>query len=438
MLEKIKLCANKIKLLAKEKEIKIISHFDTDGITSAAIVSKALSRKGIKFSLEIVKGADEKFIEDLGENNALIFLDLASGNLNDLKNKKTEIFILDHHEIVQEIPPNVFMINPIVENFEKLSTSAIAYLFAKELSSENKDLANLAIIGLVGDLHGEKAGKVFSEILKDEEIIVKKGFLAYPSTRPLDKTLEYSFNPYIPGISGNRLGVLTLLNEAGIKNEQGRYKALCELNEGEMKKLTSCVLLKITGENEESKYFGDIFLVKFFNKLEDARELSALINSCGRMDRPEVALGFCLGNKECKEAAEKIYINYKQSLSIALKNVAAIDKIEGKDYLILNAKDRIKDTIIGTVASIISHSHNYNEGCVIVALAYNNDKIKISARIVGREGRNVRDVLHRAIIPIGGEVGGHPNAAGGQILKEKEGEFIYGLQKVLDVEVINA
>ena len=37
--EKIKEAAAKIDLLSREKKIRIISHFDTDGITSAAIFS---------------------------------------------------------------------------------------------------------------------------------------------------------------------------------------------------------------------------------------------------------------------------------------------------------------------------------------------------------------------------------------------------------------
>ena len=54
MLEKIKEGLDRIKLLSREKEIKIISHFDTDGITSAAIFSKAMAREGMRFSVEIV------------------------------------------------------------------------------------------------------------------------------------------------------------------------------------------------------------------------------------------------------------------------------------------------------------------------------------------------------------------------------------------------
>ncbi|MEK6800647.1 MAG: DHH family phosphoesterase, partial [Nanoarchaeota archaeon] len=104
MFDKIELAVKRIDELSKNKRIKIISHFDTDGITSAAIFSKALARWGKTFSLEIVKGLDEEYIKCLSNDEILIFLDLASGSLNYLGNKKTEIFVFDHHEITQEIP----------------------------------------------------------------------------------------------------------------------------------------------------------------------------------------------------------------------------------------------------------------------------------------------------------------------------------------------
>ncbi len=437
MFDKIELAVKRIDELSKNKRIKIISHFDTDGITSAAIFSKALARWGKTFSLEIVKGLDEEYIKCLSNDEILIFLDLASGSLNYLGNKKTEIFVFDHHEITQEIPVNVLMINPVLEDFESLSGAAICYLFARTLSLQNKDLAYLAVIGMVGDLHEKSIGKVFSEILNDSETTIKKGLLVYPSTRPLNKVLEYSSNPFIPGVSGSREGVLELLRASGLTSENGQYKALYELTEEEMTKLVTSIMIKNHAQIDPESLIGNLFLIKFFNKLEDARELSALINACSRMDFSHVALGFCFGNKLFREEAEKIYIGYKQSLFSALKYFSeSNEKVQGKDYLIINAKDKIKDTIIGTVASIVSHSPLYPSGQVIIALAYNGDKIKVSARIVGKDGRNVRDLLSRAVIGLGGEVGGHPNAAGCLISKEKEIVFIEELRRVLEVEMV--
>jgi len=435
MLEKIKEAIKRIESLSASKPIKIVSHFDTDGITSAAIFSRAMERWGKSFSLEIVKGLDEDFVKNLPEDHVLIFLDLASGSLGYLEEKKTEVFIFDHHEIVNEIPENVMMINPILNKEEPISAAAICYLMAKEISEDNRDLANLAVLGMVGDLHEKTVGKVFEEILNDSETILKKGLMIYPSTRPLDRSLEYSSNPYIPGVSGSRPGVLKLLREADITSENGKFKALCDLDKEEMTRLITAIVLRSAGKSNQEDIIGNLYLVKFFNKLEDARELSALINACSRMGSSEVALGFCLGNRKFKEISEKIYIGYKQKLVAALKYVSEMEKMSGKDYLIINGKDKIKDTIIGTVASIVSHSPLYSKGQIIIALAYNDDKIKVSARVSGKDGRNVREVLSRAVVPVGGEVGGHPNAAGCLIMKNQEEKFISELRKVLDIEV---
>ena len=436
MLEKIKSSIEKIKDLSKKKQVRIISHFDTDGITSAAIFSRAMQRLEIKYILNIIKGLEEDFIKSLPEDNLLIFLDLGSGSLKYLKEKKTEVIIFDHHELAQEIPENVLMINPILENYENLCTAAICYLFAKTISEQNKDLAHLAIIGMVGDVHDQNIGKTYDEIIKDAEAIVKKGLLVYPSTRPLDKALEYSSSPYIPNVTGSYRGVIELLKEANIQKNNGSYKALYELNEEEMTNLTTSILLKNHGKINTEKLIGNLYLLRFHNRLEDARELSALINACSRIGHSEIALGFCLGNKTLKSKAEEIYIEYKQHIISALKYISDIEKISGKNYTIINAKNNIKDTIIGTIASIISRSPVYSEGTIIIALAYNQDKIKVSARISGKEGRNVREILNQVVVPLGGEVGGHPNAAGCLISKNKESEFIQELQKVLNIELV--
>lgn len=436
--ERIKEAIERIDSLSKAKPIKVISHFDTDGICSAAVFSRALQRWGKKFSLEITKSLDEKYISDLPEDSLLIFLDLASGSLDYLARKKTEVFIFDHHETIQQIPDNVFMINPVLQKEEPLSAAAICYFFAKTLNPNNRDLANLAVIGMVGDLHEKEIGKSFSEILNDSDGIIKRGLLIYPSTRPLNRVLEYSSSPYLPGVTGSREGVTSLLREAGLVGENGQCKALYELTEEEMTKLVTAVMLRgaKAGAMNQENLIGNLFMVKFFNKLEDAREISALINACSRMERRDIALGFCLGNKAMREEAERVYINYRQSLTSALKYISESEKMEGKNYMIIHGKDKIKDTIIGTVASILSHSPLYPEGLLIVALAYDQERVKVSARLSGRKGGNVREILNKAVIPIGGEVGGHPNAAGCLIPREKENDFISELRKVLDVEIV--
>jgi single-stranded DNA-specific DHH superfamily exonuclease len=104
--------------------------------------------------------------------------------------------------------------------------------------------------------------------------------------------------------------------------------------------------------------------------------------------------------------------------------------------VIINAQDNVKDTMIGTIASIISNSSIYEEGTIIVTMAYYDEKIKVSARTVGRNGRNLKELLESIINFTGGEIGGHEHAAGCLINKTKEREFLELLKKNLEVELI--
>jgi len=439
MLEQIKLAIENLDNLSKTKPIKVISHNDTDGITSASIFSRALQRWNKRFSIEIVKNLEKDYIKELPEDCILIFLDLGSGSLPELAEKKTEVFILDHHELAsREIPKNITMINPQLYGKENISGAGICYLFAKQLSSGNYDLATLATIGMVGDQMEKELTKTYQEILQDADVTIKKGLLLYPATRPIDKVLEYSSSLYIPGITGSFAGTIALLRDAGLQKTQHGYKSLAEFTEEEMSNLITAIMLRKIHKSPEDaeKMVGNLYLIKFFNKLEDAREISALINACSRMDSPEIALSFCLGNKESRKKAEKIYLNYKQNIAAALRYINEMEKIEGKNYTIINAQDKIKDTIIGTTASIMSHSPLYPEGTIIIAMAYNQDKIKVSARLVGKKGRNVREVLTKATVPLKGEVGGHPGAAGCLISKEHEQTFTQTLQSILEVDLV--
>lgn len=438
MRERIKEVIEKLDDLSKAKQIKIVSHHDTDGITSAAIFARAMQRWHKKFDLEIVKNLEQEYIERLPEDKILIFLDLASGSLPYLGKKKTEVVIIDHHELPQEkIPDNIMMINPRLFNEENISGAGLCYLFAKTLSHQNTDLATLATIGMIGDQMEKNVSKTFNEIIQDAEVTVRRGLCLYPATRPLDKVLQYSSSIYIPGVTGSFSGTLSVLKESNIGKTSSNYKSLAELTEEEMSSLITAIMLRRVGEDiKADDLIGNLYLVKFFNKMEDARELSALINACSRMDQPYISLGFCLGNAEAKKAAEKIYIDYKQSISAALRYIEENDKITGKDYMIINARDKIKDTIIGTAASIISHSPLCSEGTIIVGMAYNEDKIKVSCRLSGKKGRNVREVLAQAASSITAEVGGHPEAAGCLISKEHEEIFTESLKKVLDVGLV--
>jgi len=379
---------------------------------------------------------EEETIFNLPPEKVILFLDLASGSLEHIaKTNLKDIFIIDHHEIFQEIPEGINIINPHLNGKEELSGSSLTYLFCKQLSGEDKELAKLAILGMIGDSMEKSIDKLNNLIINDGEVKRKRGLLIYPSTRPLNRTLEYCSDPYIPGITGDSIGVTELLREIGLSPPNGKYKSLIELDDNEMSKLVTAIILK-NPRVRNKEIIGDIFLIKFFNKLEDARELSAMINACSRLGESETAIQFCMESMKAKKRAELLHAKYKQFIISGLKFVSETEKLEGNGFVIINAKENIKDTMVGTIASILSNSSIYEMGTIITTMAYYDDKIKISARSVGRNGRNIREILTSIVERTGGEVGGHQFAAGCMIKREKEEEFIDFLKKSLEIELV--
>ncbi len=426
---------------SKCKKIHIVSHYDTDGISSAAILLKTMRRLQKQFSLKIIKQLSEEEIKLFPEDRLIFLLDLGSSSLESLSKLKTDIFILDHHEITYpQIFPNINILNPhLIKEYENLCSSELAYLFSKSVNQENKDLSNLSILGMIGDTMEKNITKTREKIIRDSDVKIKRGILIYPSTRPLDKALEYSPRPFIPGVTGNQKAIYELLKDIGIEKTGKNFKALIDLDEKEMKKLVTAVMLKLNSTEKNSDFIGNLYLVKLFNKIEDAREISAIINACSRMGKPEIALMLCLGNINARRKAERMYFKYRQHIIAGLRFIDKNEKIQGREYVIINAKDNIKDTIIGTLTSILSFSSVYKEGTVIIAMAYDNDKIKVSMRMAGRNpspSRNLKELIDSITCSIGGIAGGHKEAAGCVISREHENKFIELVKKKLEYEMI--
>jgi len=216
MIEEIKQFAKKILEKTDKKEILIVSHFDTDGITSASIFARALKKLDKKFSFQILKSLDAETVQKLPKTKIIVFLDLGSSNIEQISLMPNIVFVIDHHDIKLNfsLPENINLINPKLNlGAEEMSASCLTYLVSRELAKKDTNMADLALIGMVGDMMEKKIGPLVNSIISDCDVSVKKGLLLYPSTRPLNKALEYCSNPYIPGVTGNAEGSLNVLRE---------------------------------------------------------------------------------------------------------------------------------------------------------------------------------------------------------------------------------
>lgn len=448
MLELLDNAVNEFKKLDDEV-IRIISHIDSDGITAASVMIKSFEKEGKKFVLSNVKQLNQEIIEELNNEpyNVIFFLDMGSGNLSLIKdnlgNKK--IFVFDHH-VPEDTETNFIHVNPHLTNLEdaseQISSSGITYLFCKKLNKENKNLAYLALIGATGDI--QKFDGLNKEILEDavesDKIEVKKGLKIFGTqTKPLHKMLQYSTYTYIPGVTGSEEDAIKFLEDTKIKFRDGnKIKRLIDLNEEDVKKLISAIILKRMGKEENPEdVIGNLYLIKDEKEgsyLKDLREFSTLLNCCGRLGQTSLGIGVCLENKNLKEKAEELLMQYKSEIIKGLDwFYENKDKfLESEDFIVINSKDKIRDTLIGVIAGIISKSNVYKDGKIIIAMAYTSEEdIKISIRVSG-DGKNIdlREILKNLVEGIG-QFGGHKLACGATIPLNKEEIFLERTVKLL-------
>ena len=455
--EHVAISLEKFKEVDRKEIIRLVSHLDADGICASAIMVSALNTDNRKYSVSIVHQLTGEVIDSLSKEpyNYFVFTDLGSGQLSYIKKKflGKQIFILDHHQPEKvRLTNNIVHVNPHlfgIDGGKEISGAGVVYFFARSLNKKIDNLAHIGVIGAIGDIQEDGKGflKLNKEILdiavKKKKIKVIKGLRIFGAqTRPLHKVLEYCTDPYIPDVSGSESGAIQFLQQIGIQLKNGKeWRKLVHLDEDEIKKLVSGIIMKRLNEDSPEDVLGNVYILNDEKKespFRDAKEFSTLLNACGRLNKASLGIGACLGDKKNKERAMKNLRGYKREIINAINwykaNKDSNDIIKGKGYVIINAGSNIRGSIIGTLASILSKSNELKDRTFVLSMAdMMNGYYKVSIRLSGR-GKDVdlREIAKKITGKVGGEAGGHAFAAGAMIKEEKVEEFIKIAKEVLN------
>ncbi len=442
LLNEIERISKIVKSIIKQKKVKIFAQFDTDGLSSASIFTKMLLREGLNFELRILKQLTRAATSEIqaNENDFLVFLDFGSGQLELLKNflDTTHILVIDHHEPAGFDHLNLFHINPLLFGEDEMSASVITYIFAKFLNQKNTDLIDVSLIGAIGDQADEKweFKGLIKKILAEAETVGKVsksvGLRFYGRmSRPIHKSLAYTFDPFIPRISGSESNAIQFLSEIGIKIKQDdEWVKLNDLSIEDQQKLAAAIILERMGTEEVAEdIFGEIYtLLGRPEEIQDAREFATTVNACGRMGVPHVGIRLLLGDYSVLEKSYSVLDAYRKILGDSMnwirENSDAIVSTEFANFIL--GKDKIPDTVIGTVISMVSNSGMVQIDKPVFGFSDAEDgMVKISARITrNTKNLNLKPILSKSTAAVQGEGGGHASAAGGLIPKGKEHEYI--------------
>ena len=147
----------------ESKELFLLHHNDSDGLTSGSILLKAFQREGYNVKRFTLEKPYPDVLKKLFEENSgriIVFADFAgkiAPMISDLNRGRNLVLILDHHraepvvndETVLNLDPDLFGL----KGDRDISASVVCYLFAKELNSMNEDLVHIAAFGGIADFY---------------------------------------------------------------------------------------------------------------------------------------------------------------------------------------------------------------------------------------------------------------------------------------------
>ena len=458
----IGLCESPAEEIRKKKDLLVVSHVDADGLTAAAIICTALDRCGLEYRPLFFRQLDESALEEVSDCGAdlVIFTDLGSGMIQQICDLGLSAVVADHHKpAVCEARP-LAHINPHLvgaDGANQLSGSGTSFLLARALANaprSNDDLAALAVVGAVGDLQDMAQGHLVGINRHILEIGSSAGAVSFSrdiklfgrQTRPVYKMLQYSQDPYLPGLSGNEDACIAFLKEVGIRLGGEKWRRWIDLSQEEKSCMVTAILRKGLRSGLSNvkleRLIGEVYVLLAEpegTELRDASEYSTLLNATARYGHATVGLQVCMGDRDGAFAeAQQLLGQHRSNLVNGLKLVAERGITPMKSIQYFDAGDAILDTIVGIVAGMSFQMADRSRPILAFARTAEGE-LKVSARgtqDLVRSGLDLADALSRCARAVGGVGGGHNVAAGATIPARAKEEFLALMDSMVSKQLL--
>jgi single-stranded-DNA-specific exonuclease len=408
--------------IRKYRFVRIISHNDADGLTSAGIMAQALLRADIRFQLSIAGRLDEALIEEvnrsISQGELVIFCDMGSGQPELIAKVATDVVVLDHHKPVGQSKAKAVVNAHIVgiDGATDISASGTCYLVARELDANNVDLAGLAIAGAVGDRQLFQTANAFilEEALKAGVVSVRKGLKV--GDGDLEDVLAYSTEPFLD-ITGYPEKVKEFLKQLELSGN------IEELPEEAVFRLVNAVALKLARRASPEAVEAVIGEVLLLNRelVKNVYDFISILNTCGKQKIYGLALAICLKDQRVVNEALSLTKEHEKRLTLDIRE--NVEKIRsGENIWYINTVDAIST---GNLAStVVRYLH---PELPFICVNESEGILKVSARgtreLVSK-GLDLAFAIREAAGAVGGSGGGHSVASGASIPFGNEKEFL--------------
>jgi len=414
-----------------------ISHNDADGISCLHLVQNLLYKMHLDYDYFIYNRSVSwnNYLKGIlssrqTDKNAFIFTDVGS-NLKELipiiKNRKEIFFILDHHEVEDDIqnnefPENLFFINPTIygyDGLEHIAGATLTYMFAKQVKPSIMKQGWLTVLGIAGDslkpMDQLKSfnREVYEELVSEELLEDKEGLILFGSMHEsIRNGLKYSILPFLKRFGGTVDQEVTLfLNSININPKT------------KVADLTSSEIQQIQRKANIDSYGHYAILPQKLGVLKFAFEHALLLNIlCFKNISAAISM---IQLKSITRYAKSIYYEYIENLSKNLRTLS----IESPHYetekaLFLEVKGKIPPSNWSDTASFsaVNELFDPNKILFLGGPEKKSGTIKLSIRCSRKylekdNALGVNQIITKIKKELGGVGGGHKLAGGIRLSK---------------------
>lgn len=415
--------------------IQVFSHFDADGVSSAAILAKALMRAGKEFRVTLFTTLNDYNMNVIRSTKAdcIIVSDLGASYIDQLDELDTSVIVLDHHTIISEAKRTIYA-NPHLYGIDGMTSgcgATMCLLFAVTLDEANWDLVQVAFAGIAGDRqHIDGLSGLNTYLLEEGE---KRGFIRrtpgslIPSGNLMSR-LFLDTDPYIRGVSGSVEGVAKILQDAGIPNDLS-YE---DLDEEQRRRLSSLLAIRMTQQgvllDSMTEIARDRYLLKDWKM--DAELLASLLNSCGRAGIGGAGIAAGMGDERCLKIAAETDEASAKALVEAMKDLDSRGLTQRRNFQWFDSTD---SGFTGMLCGVSMQSIA-DPSKPTIGMNRANDPVNLSSRGMWGQlerGIDLAAAMREACASVGGQGGGHKIAAGGSVPLDKVDEFLDNLDEIL-------
>ncbi len=403
-------------------------HSDPDGTTAAAILARALLRRGKRVHATMAHALDAATVERVKSepNELLVVSDMGSAQLDLLEPLPYPVIVLDHHKPLRD-SERVVHVNPHlfeIDGAREMCGATTSWLFTLVLDEANWDLAGLAAAGAIGDkqdmggFRGVNA-VLFAEAV-DRKILIPERRLALRD-RPLAQALSLSISPYFRGIGGRPEVAEEFLRSVGI--DPGA--TLRSLDPNQRRHLTSVLATRLVEQGSAPEAEEVLVEDRYWIEPDQmyAQDLEAYVNSCDRLEQMGLGMAVCLGDRDALAKAETLLDHFTNRV---LEHLRALET-DG-----LYAKKHVQffyceePSLAGSVAGAGIQFY-FDQSRPVFGLSVMERQTKISARGTRSQiasGVDLAAACREAAGELDGDGGGHNIASGATIPKGKEEKFL--------------